>query len=247
MESFIHLRFSLAAEQFPAHTALWSENGSLSYQELDALSDSLSRWLTQRLSGTGHRIALVLPKSCEAVIVILGILKSGNIYAPLGDNWTAGRIQKICQDGQFSLLISDQKERGIDYDAAKVLSIGSDLWQEAISQSPDTHVTKPTITQDDTAYILYTSGSTGTPKGVCVSHRAADYFPHWALEEFSINQADRIASVSPLTFDLSTFDLFTTLSAGATLYIVPEKLKVFPARFSAFLQTHDITLSLIHI
>lgn len=241
MDAFIHQRFSRAADKFPTNSALWSENGTLTYKELADSSDSLSRWLTKRLPGKGHRIALVLPKSCEAIVAIFGILKSGNTYVPLGDNWTAGRIQKICHDGQFSLLVTDKKNRGLDFDASKILSVGSELWLEATDQPTKTSLAAQTVTEDDTAYILYTSGSTGTPKGVCVSHRAAAYFPQWAEEEFSINSIDRIASVSPLTFDLSTFDLFTTLSAGATLYIVPEKLKVFPARFSEFLQTHGIT------
>ncbi len=241
MDNYIHDCFSDAALRFPQQTAIWSEGSSLSYEELARTTDSLSQWLQKRLQGKGHRIALLMPKSTEAIISILAILKSGNTYVPLGDSWSDGRINKICLDGQFSLLITDQKDRAIGSQGCHVLSVGSELWLNALGTSVDPGMTAPSIVKEDTAYILYTSGSTGIPKGVCVSHGAAAFFPSWAKNEFSINETDRVASVSPLTFDLSTFDLFTSFAAGATVYIVPEMLKVFPARLSEFMQTHRIT------
>jgi len=59
------------------------------------------------MAGTGHRVALVMPKSIDAVVAILAILKSGNTYVPLGDNWSVGRLDKIFADGEFSLSIAD--------------------------------------------------------------------------------------------------------------------------------------------
>jgi len=95
----IHTDISQAASQYPDNIALWGEEGELDYKELDQLSDSLAAWLTQKLSGTGHRIALVLPKSINAIVTILAILKSGNTYVPLADTWSAGRLNKIFEDG----------------------------------------------------------------------------------------------------------------------------------------------------
>jgi len=248
MNETVHQAFSQAAIAHPDNLAVWSESGSIDYAQLDQRSSSLALWLMQRMTGSGHRVALVMPKSIDAVVAILAILKSGNTYVPLGDNWSVGRLDKIFADGEFSLSITDSfhdsPERPDLPVLDDVLVTGSATWQQAINK-PETergeNIVLPKVAADDLAYILYTSGSTGVPKGVCVSHRAASYFPGWTRDEFSLTAEDRIASVSPLTFDLSTFDLFATLGSGASLYIVAEKLKVFPARFSEFLQTHAIT------
>ena len=243
MNKTIHTDITLAANQYPDNIALWGEEGELSYKALDCLSDSLAAWLTLKLSGTGNRIALVLPKSINAVVAILAILKSGNTYVPLGDTWSAGRLGKIFEDGQFALVIIDDSSRDMGKGAGELLATDSDDWRQALEYlQPSVKFQSPPIDANSTAYILYTSGSTGTPKGVCVSHRAARHFPDWARGEFALIGQDKVASVSPLTFDLTTFDLFSTLAAGATLYIVPEKMKVFPARLSEFLQLHGITI-----
>lgn len=238
----IHEAFSSAAARYPDNVALWSEDQVFSYKELDQRTNSLSSWLNDRLPGHGHRVAVLMPKSIDAIIAIIAVLKSANTYVPLGDNWSAGRLSKICEDGQFSLVLTSIDMSNLPVEEEHTLTTGTAQWRDAIVHKPKSHYVAPTVLENSLAYVLYTSGSTGTPKGVCVSHRAAHHFPDWAKSEFGMGDQDRVASVSPLTFDLSTFDLFASLAAGSAIYLVPEKLKVFPARLSEFLQNHKITI-----
>src|SRR5262249_999572 len=94
----------------------------------------------------------------------------------------------------------------------------------------------------DLAYILFTSGSTGTPKGVMLSHLNALTFVNWACETFSISSADRLSNHAPFNFDLSVFDIFAAIKAGAAISLVPEGLSVFPVQLSSFIQDQRITV-----
>ncbi|MHC5828220.1 MAG: AMP-binding protein, partial [Nostoc sp.] len=100
-------------------------------------------------------------------------------------------------------------------------------WQDVL-QAPLSPLPVNEVTEIDIAYILYTSGSTGTPKGVTINHGAALNFVNWSSECFQVSYSDRVSNHAPLHFDLSVFDIFTTLKAGGTVIIVPEKLTIFP-------------------
>jgi amino acid adenylation domain-containing protein len=95
---------------------------------------------------------------------------------------------------------------------------------------------------DDLAYILYTSGSTGVPKGVALTHRNGLAFVRWAVEEFTVTDTDRVASLAPLHFDLSVFDVFASAAAAATLVLAPRRVSVFPAELAGFVRSRQITV-----
>ena len=89
--------------------------------------------------------------------------------------------------------------------------------------SPELHATTT-----DLAYILYTSGSTGRPKGVMLSHQNALTFIEWCAEEFQVRSDDHLSNHAPLHFDLSVFDVYNAIKAGATVYMVPEETATVP-------------------
>src|SRR5439155_5728446 len=93
----------------------------------------------------------------------------------------------------------------------------------------------------DLAHILFTSGSTGLPKGVMITHRSVLRFLEWAWKYFGISQSDRASQHSPLHFDLSTFDIFSTLGAGAELHLTPSGVNLLPHKMGQYIRKARLT------
>jgi amino acid adenylation domain-containing protein len=243
--NFVPLQYGFidSAKSYPSHPALWSDSKTLTYKALHRLSDQFAFWLLKNNYAPKKRIALITEKSFDSIIALLGVLKAGNAYVPLNVKWPKKRLLTIIEQGDFSLVIQDKSL--LLSENAFILTIEDSPWKSIFKEYNEANITnilsKLSIIKSDIAYIYYTSGTTGKPKGVMISHQAAQCFPLWAKKEFLINTSHRIAVMAPLSFDLSTFDLFSGLSGGACLYLIPEKLTLFPARISNFLKTNQIT------
>ena len=98
------------------------------------------------------------------------------------------------------------------------------------------------VGEDDLAYILYTSGSTGRPKGVTITHGNVRAYIDWAVAEFSVTPADVVLSTAPFHFDMSVFDLFVPLAAGARLAVADRSLALFPSRLVEFAEREEATI-----
>ena len=107
--------------------------------------------------------------------------------------------------------------------------------------TPETSVVDVKRDIDDAAYILFTSGSTGTPKGVVITHHNVSEFVAWANGHFGVADDDRQSAHSPLHFDLSVYDLFGTLAAGAELHLVPPEVNLLPNKVTQFIRDHQLT------
>jgi amino acid adenylation domain-containing protein len=95
--------------------------------------------------------------------------------------------------------------------------------------------------ETDPAHILFTSGSTGTPKGVVITHSNVIHFVNWAVKYFDIQSGDRTSGHPPLHFDLSTFDIYGTIAAGAQLHLLSQELSILPHRLANFIRESHLT------
>ena len=250
----------ISAKQYPDREAVIYKNSSITYRELEEVSNQLARVLSSYGISRGDRVGIYLNKLIEAVVAIFGILKAGAVYVPLDPLAPAKRIAFIIDNCQMKALVSTRKKiaslqlpnaSGVEFliladdeakqDTGNLSNVKVVSWQDVLeappNPSPPTH-----LIEDDLAYILYTSGSTGTPKGVMISHRASLTFVNWAYECFQVQRSDRVSNHAPLHFDLSIFDIFTTIKAGATVILVPPELSVFPRNLAQFIEEQQITI-----
>jgi amino acid adenylation domain-containing protein len=225
------------AERTPDQIAVDGADEALTYAELDALANRFAHLLRAIGVAPGDRVGVHLPRSGRAIAAMLGTLRAGAVYVPLDPSSPPARIRLIAQDcGLAHVVIAPALLAGwiaagpLDPIAHFILSDEGGpeeapaqlhRWA-AVQAASDAPPAFAGDSPDELAYLLYTSGSTGVPKGVMISHRNALAFVDWAADQIQLAGSDRVASVAPFHFDLSVFDVWSSLSRGATIVIVDE-------------------------
>lgn len=253
---------TLNAQWNPEKEAVVFENRSISYGELESITNKFANKLIDEGVSKGDRIGIYLHKSIEAIISIFSILKAGAVYVPLPATVPVKRISYITKDCGVRFLISSPDLLNnilqmIDYsspvrtifnieeDSEKFDSLSSNTklvaWNSVTSFDKEQLPLKSRISFD-LAFILYTSGSTGDPKGVMISHLNALTFVNWSYDCFKLEVNDRVLNHAPLHFDLSLFDIFVAFKAGATLVLVPDGTSNFPVLLSRLIEKQKITV-----
>ncbi|OGO23641.1 MAG: hypothetical protein A2144_01410 [Chloroflexi bacterium RBG_16_50_9] len=259
MTFLIHHLLSESAGKYPDRKAVIYKGESITYRELEQSSNQLANTLNEIGVGRGDRVGIYMPKTISSIVSIFGIVKAGGTYVPIAPDAPAKRMEYILKNCGIKHLLSVRDKVTqlantfpVDSPVEKIVLMDSN---SPVGHLPIEFVTRERIlnsTQDsppstnsidrDLAYILYTSGSTGDPKGVMISHLNSLTFVNWAQEFFRIGENDRVASHSPLHFDLSVFDIFSTIKAGATVVIIPDGTATFPLRLAELIEKERITV-----
>ncbi|MFH8470696.1 amino acid adenylation domain-containing protein [Streptomyces sp. NPDC017991] len=197
---------------------------SLSYLDLDARSDRLAEVLVGRGVGPGAVVGVALPRTELLPVALLGVLKAGGAYVPIDPRYPSARLDFIVGDAAPVLLLTDRDTEHVlpDGDISRVHLDDLDLTEQGEPREPVQVVLRP----DDVAYVMYTSGSTGTPKGVAVTHGGVVNGVLRLAAAMDIGAHTRMLAATSVNFDVSVFEVFTTLAAGGTVEIARDVLVI---------------------
>ncbi|MEB9906106.1 amino acid adenylation domain-containing protein [Bacillus anthracis] len=210
--------FYTNVKNWPNKKALIMGDKSMTFTELNELSNRLASKLISKGIKQNSVVALLFNRSFETVTTILGVLKAGGTFLPIEPNLPEDRINYILQDSNCSLLISNLEE--FDF---------SSLYGDVL-QYKDINLSEPMNEQLNVErnenmlmYIIYTSGSTGKPKGVAIKESSLLNYLDWGQEKYITSRQDCFGFYSPLSFDLTITSVFLPLVSGLTMKIYQSK------------------------
>lgn len=229
-----------SAIKYPNKIAFSDTSQSITYEELVKESKRLGTQLAKQFSPRTP-VPVFMEKSVDTICMFFGIVYAGCFYVLLDTKQPKTRLEHILNTLNVSTMVSsDAYQRDID----RLGYEGSLLLQESLCGDTDEALLE-TIRQQamdiDPLYGIFTSGSTGIPKGVIVAHRSVIDFIDVFTTTFKITNEDVIGNQAPWDFDVSVKDIYSTISTGATMQIIPKQYFSFPTKLIDFLYEREVT------
>lgn len=229
--ALLHSGFEQRARLTPDAVAIRHGDDSVSYSALLAAARTVATELRAAGVGVGDYVGIHLPQGAIQVATILGTVLAGAAYVPLDVQWPQQRIAQIIRQCR-PVVVCEQGG------AIEKMLADPTLWSPSASMDAPGPLPSP----DDTAYVIFTSGSTGKPKGVMVSHRAALNTIDDVNDLLAICATDAVLAVSQHTFDLSVYNIFGMLAAGATVVFPDGSARNDPQAWLDAIVEHQVTV-----
>ncbi|WP_345624567.1 amino acid adenylation domain-containing protein [Streptomyces ziwulingensis] len=209
--------FDQRADDTPDALALLCEDERLTYRELRARSERIARTLAARGAGPETVVAVALPRSSRLVAAVLGVLRAGGTYLPLDPAYPGQRLAEVLADSRPLCVLTDAATEPVLPPDGTPRCLLDDLGGPAGAHLRQVH-------PENLAYLMYTSGSTGRPKGVGITHEGLVNGVLALTSTIGVTSATRTLAGTSVSFDVSLFELFTTLCAGGTVELVRDAL-----------------------
>ena len=235
--------FEETVKKYPQKVAVIDKDREIVFSDLHRKSLQLASALMALGIGQNKPVGVFLDKSIESVYADLGILYAGDFYMNLDIKTPAERIRNILQLVEPAAIISTTRQiksiEGIIPSTMKVILL-DEAGGTADVDSADIIGRLSTIIDTDPSCIINTSGSTGTPKGVVLNHKSFFDFIDWAIDTFHFGDDLVMGSLSPIVFDIYSFELCMLMAKASTLVVLPAHLAAFPAKILEVLEQHKV-------
>ena len=232
----LHQALTHRAAENGGHAALADPHGTLDYRALEKWSNALANKLSAHGIGRGNLVPIMMDRNRALLPAVMGVLKAGAAYVPIDPHLPAERIAFLLSDVNAVVVLTEPL-----YEQAV-------LWPEGVTpiciSAPEysSETNTAAASANDLAYVIYTSGSTGKPKGVMIDHRGALNTVLDINRRCQIDSSDRIFGVSAFNFDLSVYDIFGAVAAGACLIYPQPELALNPAHWVDLVLDAKITI-----
>jgi amino acid adenylation domain-containing protein len=219
----------------------------ISYKELNRKSNQVALLLRRQGVKSDTVVSIMINRSIEMIIGLLGILKAGGAYLPIDFQYPPERIRMMLSDSNSRVLLTQTGLSNIDTIdttgepgkfAGEVIAIDDEgIYKE---EREGTNLALSAMPKD-TAYIIFTSGSTGKPRGVMIRHFSVINLAIHQIKRFRIDKQDRVLQFSSISFDASVEQIFIALFSGAGLVLIERDHLLDMKEFEAFLSRYSIT------
>ena len=235
--------FEETVRKYPQKVAVIDKDREIAFSDLRSKSFQLASALMALGIGQNRPVGVFLDKSIESVYADLGILYAGDFYMNLDIKTPAERIRNILQLVEPAAIISTTRQikpiEGIIPSTMKVILL-DEAGEGADVDAADIIGRLSTIIDTDPSCIINTSGSTGTPKGVVLNHKSFFDFIDWAIDTFHFGDDLVMGSLSPIVFDIYSFELCMLMAKASTLVVLPAHLAAFPAKILEVLEQQKV-------
>ena len=238
----LHGLFIQQAILQPDAIAVLDADRACSYRQLNSAALRIAKRLAAAGVEHGNLVAVYLRKGWRQFVAVLGTLMVGAAYMPVDPALPEKRRQQLLQHAQNGIVLTDDRlQKDIELPSHAVVITESVLeafegWREQDQLLLDRQQPR------DLAYVIFTSGSTGVPKGVMIDHRGAVNTIVDMNRRFQVTPQDQIYALSALNFDLSVYDIFGTLAAGATAVLPHEDAVKDPQLWRRDIECHRVSI-----
>ncbi len=228
--------FRKQAKATPDNIAVVYKNKRITYAEVDQMSDRIAGYIASKGLGEEDVVSVLISRSEWMPIASLGVQKAGCAYQPLDPTYPKERLNFMMQDANAKLLIADEDLRPIvdEYQGDVILT-------KELTALPDVTELPEGPKPSSLFIMLYTSGSTGVPKGCQLTNGNLVAFIHWYHRYFDMKASDKVTAYASYGFDANMYDMYPALTCGATVYIIPEELRLDLIALNDYFEKEQIT------
>lgn len=239
--------FGRAVNRGPDKLAVSGPDAVLCYSELTRRADDLARRLRHLGVKPGDLVGQCIERSASLVVAALAIVKAGGAYVAIDPAYPDDRVRWMLDDSGATAVVTDASTAArlgtFGARSVVVLADGGKL-PDTFDLPRDEPLPGPPL-PTDLAYVVYTSGSTGRPKGVLIEHAGLANLVGWHRSAFALCAGDRCTQLSSPGFDAAVWEIWPSLSVGASIHVVPEDLRTDTVRLRDWLVTEGITVTFV--